>query len=47
MAGNSSFFYDLKECNFGHIMSFGDGVSGKILRRGSINQLGLPYLKGV
>ncbi|KAA0063247.1 uncharacterized protein E5676_scaffold556G00270 [Cucumis melo var. makuwa] len=44
MTGNAAFLANFKECNDGHVM-FGDGVGGKILGKGFINQPSLPYLQ--
>lgn len=43
MTGNVAFFTTFKECSAGDV-TFGDGVRGKILTKGSINQLGLTCL---
>lgn len=46
MIDPTAFFTDFKKCSTEHVM-FGDGVRGKILDKGSINQPGLPYLQDV
>ena len=46
MTGNRSLFSELKECAYGHV-TFGDGVKGRIIAKGSIVKNNLPYLNDV
>ncbi|KAA0062990.1 gag-pol polyprotein [Cucumis melo var. makuwa] len=46
MIGNASFFSVFMECNASSVI-FGDEEKGKIINRGTIDQLGLPYLLDV
>lgn len=41
---SSLYFTDLKECNAGHVSTFGDGVKGKVVGKGNINRSGAPAL---
>ncbi|TYK00086.1 putative leucine-rich repeat-containing protein [Cucumis melo var. makuwa] len=44
MTGNDTFFTNFKKCSAGQVM-FDNGVRGKILDKGSINQSGFPCLQ--
>ena len=46
MTGNRSFFSELKECASGHV-TFGDGPKGRIIEKGNIAKINLPYLNDV
>ncbi|KAA0065622.1 gag-pol polyprotein [Cucumis melo var. makuwa] len=46
MTGNADFFSDLIECKVGLVV-FKDGGKGKIIGKGTINRLGLPFLLNV
>ncbi|TYK07190.1 gag-pol polyprotein [Cucumis melo var. makuwa] len=46
LQGNADFFSDLIECKVGLVV-FEDGGKGKIIGKGTINRLGLPFLLNV